>query len=196
MHSARTAKETLELLWHNYQALAEEIDFEAMDPERVAKHRDLKPPVRPFRIAAWLGMQAFLVSAWSLWEYYSRSLCNSLDTKTKKDNGDSHVDWVRKSLAANNVEFPRNEWFASANCLRILIAHYGGRAVEPRSRKLLERSHTAFPDLETYTDGYLALTHCHVCNLELKIEEFIEETAQHDAAQDGESAAATSLPVS
>lgn len=195
MTPAKRARETIELLWHNYQTVAEDVDLEAMNPENVAKYVARKSPVRPFRIAAWLGRQAFFVAAWSLWEYYTRELCDRLLMKTKRANDDSHVDWVRKSMTVNDLVFTNYEWFGSANCLRILFAHYGGRAAEPRARNLLECSRKAFPSIETYTDDYVAIDHCHVADLELKIEEFIEDTAQHAGAQDGESAGDPPPPV-
>ncbi len=116
--------------------------------------------------------------AWSLWERYSQDLCDNLPVKCARRKDDSHVDWVRVSMDANNFCFADCAWFSSANCLRNLLAHFGGRAVESRARKLLERSHTAFPDLETYSDGYAAIDHCHVADLELRIQQFIEDTAQ------------------
>lgn len=194
MPSARITKDTLDLLWHNYQTLAENIDLEAMDPEAVAHHVAQESPVRPFRIAAWLGRQAFFVAAWLLWEHYTRELCDGLPKRVKRAKGDSHVDWVRKSMNANGLAFTDAEWFGSANRLRNLLAHYGGRAAESRAQNLLQRSRKAFPYIETYTDDYVAIDHCHVAELELKIEVFIEETV-HAGAQDGKSAEASSPPV-
>ncbi|MCK9304749.1 MAG: hypothetical protein M0P27_05075 [Bacteroidales bacterium] len=180
MPSAEVAIETLELLWRNYLTLAENVDLESMDPQIVANHVARKSPVRPFRIAAWLGRQAFFLAAWSLWEHYTSELCDSLPTQVRKAKGDSHVNWVMKNLTPNNLPFTDHEWFGNANCLRNLFAHHGGRAVESRAHNLLQRSRKAFPNIEMYTDGYVAVDHCHVADFELKIENFIEEIAQQD----------------
>ena len=190
MPSAKVALETLDLLWNNYQTLAENVDLEAMEPQTLAQHAANKSPVRPYRIAAWLGRQAFFMAAWSLWEHYATELCDGLPTNATKAARDSHVDRVRKHMAANGLAFTDHEWFGSANGLRNLLAHYGGRAVESRAQNLLCRSRRAFPDIETYTDGYVALDHCHVADLAGKVEDFVEETAQQSAATAGPSPAA------
>ena len=196
MHSAKTAHETLELLWHNYLELAEKVDLEAIDPEALGRYAESKQPVRPFRIAAWLGRQGYFVAAWGLWEYYSGKLCERLRKKLKRRKGESHVDWIRRSVKANDLEFPEPKWFTSANCLRNLIAHHGARAFGPRAKALFDRARVAFPDIKTYRDGYVAITHCEVAQLQLHIQGFIEDMAEHEPAQGGESAAVSSPPVS
>jgi len=177
MHTAKTAHETLEFLWNNYLTLCEQVDLDSMSPEKLDVHIKQNSPVRPFRIAAWLARQGYFIAAWLLWEYYSRSLCQSLPNKETKAGNESTVDWVGRSLAANNIDFTDREWFVSANSFRNLIVHSGARADGSRAETLLKRSRTAFPEIETWQDGYVDLTHCHVAELQIKIEDFIRETA-------------------
>lgn len=177
MPTARTADETLEFLWNNYLALCEQVDLESMLPETLDLHIESNAPVRPFRIAAWLARQGYFISAWSLWEYYSRSVCDSLPRKERKRSSESTVDWVARSLSANSESFTDYEWFASANCVRNLIAHSGGRVDGSKGQTSLQRSRRAFPNIETWQDGYLALEHEHVADLQIKIEDYIRETA-------------------
>ncbi|MDP6558335.1 MAG: hypothetical protein QGG71_26970 [Pirellulaceae bacterium] len=40
----------------------------------------------------------------------------------------------------------------------------------------MRRSRTAFPKIEKWQDGYLALEHEHVAEVQIKIEDFIRET--------------------
>ena len=133
-------------------------------------------PVRPFRIATWLARYGFFISAWSLWEYYARSVCEGLPIKQKQKNGESMVNWVGRSLVANNSSFTAQTWFASANSLRNLVAHYGGRIDRPRAEKMLQQSQAAFPGIEPWQDGYIDIRDADISELEVKIEEFIEET--------------------
>jgi hypothetical protein len=177
MHTARTAHETLEFLWNNYLALCEQVDLDSMPPEMLDIRIENNSPVRPFRIAAWLARQGYFISAWSLWEYYSRSLCQSLPHKKQKSGNESTVEWVARSLAANSKSFTDHSWFASANCVRNLIAHSGGRVDGSKGKTWLQRSRTAFPDIGTWQDGYLALEHEHVADLQIKVEDYIRETA-------------------
>jgi hypothetical protein len=177
MHTAATARETLEFLWNNYLTLGERVDLESMPPDVLDSHLKQNSPVRPFRIAAWLARQGYFIAAWSLWEYYSRSLCEGLRLKEQKANHESTVDWVERSLRVNAKSFTNHAWFASANCVRNLIAHNGCRVEGPRAEKLLERARMAFPDIETWKDGYLALSHSHMADLHLNVEDFIDEAA-------------------
>jgi hypothetical protein len=177
MHTATTAHETLMFLWNNYLALCEQVDLDSMPPETLDIHIENNSPVRPLRIAAWLARLGYFISAWSLWEYYSRSLCQSLPHKEQKLGNESTVEWVARSLAANSKEFTDQSWFASANCVRNLIAHSGGRVDGSKGQTLLQRSQTAFPNIETWQDGYLALKHEHVVDLQIKVENYIRETA-------------------
>jgi hypothetical protein len=180
MLSGTIATETLELLWYNYLTLGENVDTGSMPPEILASHVARNSPVRPFRIAAWLGRQAFFMAAWSLWERYAREVCDDLPMKTSRGKGESHVDWVHGTMSANDLCFADYEWFKNANSLRNLLTHYGGRAVGSRPQTLLKRGLKAFPDLELYRDGYTAIDHGHIADLELKIEFFIKETSlQH-----------------
>jgi hypothetical protein len=177
MHTASTARESLELLWRNYLLLQEQVDPESMTPETLDVHVKQNSLVRPLRIATWLARQGFFIAAWSLWEYYARSLCQSLTNNDTKARNESTVEWVARSLAANGVPFSDKDWFVSANCLRNLIAHSGARAEGSRGEKLLERCRIAFPDTEVCRDGYIDVTHCHAAELQLKIEEFIRQMA-------------------
>jgi hypothetical protein len=175
MRNATTARETLDLLWSNYVTLAKQVDVEAMDAATVEEIPD-QAPRRPFRIAAWLGRQGCFIAAWSLWEYYARSLCQGLPKKEKKAKDQSTADWICKSLTANGIHVRNQAWFSSANSLRNLIAHFGARAEDTRAKSLLERSHTAFPDLSTWKDGYLDIRHSHVADLGINIRRFIRDT--------------------
>lgn len=177
MHTAKTAHETLEFLWNNYLAICKQVDLDSMPPETLEVHVENNAPVRPFRIAAWLARQGYFISVWSLWEYYSRSLCESLPHKERKRGNESTVDWVARALSANSTSFTDHQWFASANCVRNLIAHSGGRVDGTKGKSLLQRSRTAFSNIDTWQDGYLALEHEHVAELQTKVENYIRETA-------------------
>lgn len=184
MHTATTAKETLEILWNNYLTLCEQVDLDAKPPGTLDALKD--SPFRPFRIASWLVRQGYFIAAWALWEYYSRTLCQSLANKERKAGHESSVDWVGRSLASNGMDFGDQDWFSSANSLRNLIAHCGARAVGSRAATLLERSRTAFPDIETWQDGYVAITHSHLSDLQIKIRHFIHNTACQSGAPERE----------
>lgn len=177
MHTAKTANETLGFLWNNYRVLRKQVDPDAMPRETLDVHIEQNLPVRPFRIASWLARQGYFITVWALWEYYSRSLCGSLPENVKKKRRESTVDWVGRSLAANSMDFGDQDWFSSANSLRNLIAHHGARADGPRAKRKLEESRTAFPDIEVWKDGYVAITHSHLVDLQIKIEDFIRNTA-------------------
>jgi hypothetical protein len=176
MHTASTAHEALDFLWNNYLGLSEQVDLEVMPPENIDTLIRQNAPVRPFRIATWLARQGYFIAAWSLWEYYARGFCQRLPNKETKRANESTVEWVGRSLAANNVSFNDMEWFVRANCLRNLIAHNGARVDDPRTEKLLERCRKAFADIETWQDGYIDITHSHLADLQIKIEDFIRDT--------------------
>ncbi len=91
--------------WDNYVILSEQVDLDAMSPETLDAHIENSSPVRPFKIAAWLGRQGYFIAAWALWEYYSRSLCQGLPNNEKRAGHDPTVRWVAKSLAANGEAF-------------------------------------------------------------------------------------------
>jgi hypothetical protein len=176
MHNAMTAEETLDFLWDNYLTLSEKVDLEAMPPDDFYA---LNPttPVRPFRIAAWLSRQSYYLAAWNLWEYYSRCLCKALVTKTKKLKNESVVDWISNSLAANCIVFTDRDWFQAAYSLRNLIAHNGARVDNDKGRTLLERARSAYSEIQTWKDGYIEISHDHLADLSIKIEDFIRATA-------------------
>jgi hypothetical protein len=176
-------EETLELLWQNHLILVENVSPEAMSPSNLAAHSANSAPARPFRIATWLSRQGFFISAWALWERYARDLCMSMSSQCKRSNSDSHVVWVRQCMSQNGVPFTHSDWFQAANYLRNLIAHSGAYIDSPTSQRQLERALVAFPDLRTYADGYLAIEHDHVAELQLKIEEFVDESAQHHSGR-------------
>lgn len=157
--------------------LGEHVDLEMMSPETLESHCEQNALVHPFVLAAWAARQGYYIAAWALWEYYSRCLCERLPNKEKRSAKESGVDWVGRSLAANLVGFPAENWFAGANSLRNLIAHYGARAVDEKANKLLERSRVAFPGLVTWKDGYVVIEHAHLVELQTKIDEFIRNTA-------------------
>ncbi len=177
MHTPQTALETLELLWNNYLTLDEQVNLESMPYDKVESLRKQNSSIRPFRLSTWLACQGYYIAAWSLWEYYARSLCKSLSNKATKARKESTVDWVAKSLSANNISFQYYNWFRAANSLRNLIAHNGARVDSSRTEELLKQSRIAFPGIVTLQDGYIDLTHEHVSDLQFNIEEFIRETA-------------------
>lgn len=177
MHTVSTAKETLDFLWANYVKLGEQVDPGLMPPDILESHVRQNAPLRPFRIATWLTRLGFFISAWSLWEYYARSMCEGLPNRLKKLNRESTVNWVARSLAANNIAFTDQAWFSSANCLRNLIAHNGARIDSPKAKATLEQSRAAFPDIEHWQDGYVDIRDSDISELQIRIEEFIEEMA-------------------
>jgi hypothetical protein len=177
--SSTNAIETLELLWQNYRDLAKKIDPEAMDSDILAVHVKQNSKIRPFRIATWLSRQAYFIGAWSLWEYYTNEFCDCLLNEVKKEKHDSHVDWVKKKLELNGIDFSDYQWFSDANGLRNIFAHYGGRVIKPRSKKLFHRASKAFSKIETHKDHYVAIDHCHLAVLQIKIEDFINEMSDH-----------------
>jgi len=148
-----------------------------MTPVKLSLHSEQVVPERPIRIATWLARQGYFIATWSLWEFYARGLRESLPKIERKGCNESTVDWVSRSLSSNGVAFSDQIWFASANCLRNLIAHNGARACGAKAEKLLDRSRTAFPHINTWRDRYIEITHCDVADLHIKIEDFIDQTA-------------------
>jgi hypothetical protein len=149
-----------------------------MSYEKLEDLRKQNARVRPFRIEAWFARQGYFIAAWSLWEYYARGLCQRLPNEEARISKESVVEWVGRSLLANNMRFTDQQWFASANCLRNLIAHNGARVDNSRAKKLLARSRTAFPDIGTWQDDYIDITHSHLADLQDKIDNFVRQTAQ------------------
>jgi hypothetical protein len=182
VHTASTARETLNFLWANYVKLGEQVDPGLMPPDILESHVQQNAPLRPFRIATWLTRLGFFISAWSLWEYYARSMCEGLPSKVKKMKRESTVNWVARSLAANNITFTDQDWFSSANSLRNLIAHNGGRIDNSRAKAMLAQSRVAFPEIEPWRDGYVNITDTDISELQVKIEEFIDEIAVAQSA--------------
>jgi hypothetical protein len=176
MHTSKTASETLEFLWDNHCRLSEEIDPDWMPHDTLIAHAQQKSPLRPFRIASWVARLGFFISAWSLWEYYARSVCERLDVQERRSNRESTVQWVGRSFRANGVSFTDQDWFESANSLRNLIAHNGARVDGDPARNRFDRSRRAFPTIYAYPDGYVGVSHSDVADLCCKIEDFISQT--------------------
>jgi transcriptional regulator with XRE-family HTH domain len=172
------AHEYLETLWANFHRVAEQVDLELMSPDRRDMLIKQNPPARPFLQAAWFGRQGFIISAWSLWEYYSRVLCEGLTHKMQKKPRESSVLWVGRSLVANSISFPRQDWFSGANALRNLIAHYSGIVIESGARRHFEKAKMdAFPELELYADNFVMIQSEDVSAFYSEIGEFIREMA-------------------
>jgi len=177
MISAKLAKDMLDFLWNNHHILSEHVNLEMMPPDRLDALVAQKVLVRPFRISTSLANQGYFVSAWSLWEFYSNGLCDSLPIQLARSKKESCVEWVKRSLEANGKEFDDHGWFAGANALRNLIAHYCGRAVGVRAERLLAQARTVFPDLQLYQDGFVLVDHPHIAELQFRVENFIEDIA-------------------
>jgi hypothetical protein len=189
MYSAKTALKVLDALWDNHLILGQEVDVEMMPMETLDALIKRNPSAGPFLLRAWLSRQGFFISAWSLWEHFSRGLCESLRLKVKRgksdDNlarGESCVAWVNRSFVRNGLTFADRDWFEAANCLRNIVAHDGTTAIKPKALRQLERSRNAFSDIRTDPDGYVLLQHCHVADLCFRIGEFIRDPARsnHD----------------
>ncbi len=176
MHIASTANETLNLLWNNYSTLCVQVNPGNMSPETLEIHRN--SPLRPFRIATWLARQFIIIAAWSLWEYYSRKLCEHLPIQEKKVKHESTIDWVGRSLKANSIAFSNQTWFGDAYCLRNLILHNGCRVDTTKANTLFKRACDAFPNTTILPDHYIDLTNDHVAELQFNIKNFVDETAK------------------
>jgi hypothetical protein len=174
MHSPELALEALEHVWNNYHILGDHVDLQRMPPDRLDALVRLKAPARPFRLAAWVATQGFMVSAWAIWEYHSRVLCEGLPNRVT-DRGKSHVQWVAEMLDANDRRFAESAWFAGANALRNLIAHHAARAVRERAEALLGQARRAFPGLAVASDRYVLIDFDHAAEFKWKIDEFIRD---------------------
>jgi transcriptional regulator with XRE-family HTH domain len=177
LHAAQ-ALEFLGFLWANCHRVARQVDFELMPCDLQDMHVRNRSADRPFRILSWLARQEYFVAAWSLWEYYSRVFCERLPNKVGRRRRESFVAWIGRSLVANNIPFPRQDWFSGANALRNLIAHYGGRVTEPKARALMESAKTAFPGLESYSDDYVAIENDYASEVQCEVEEFLREMSE------------------
>jgi hypothetical protein len=160
------------------QPCGKEVDFELMPPDVLEAHVRQKTLTRPFRIRTWLCRQGYIISAWALWEYYSSTACERLTTHVNGRRNLSLVNYVAKSLAANNIPFDHHDWFSGANALRNLIAHFSGRVVGSRARDLYEDARRALPDLQIYVDDYVIIEHEHVAEVQCKIGDFIRDLPQ------------------
>jgi len=133
--------------------------------------------LRPLIRAGWFGRLGYIISAWSLWEACSRAFCAQLPHKAYEGDG-SCVDKVERALGANNIPFTRKDWFAGANALRNLLAHYNGVVVEARARSLFDRARiVAFTDLGLYRDHYVCLWADTASAIQWEVGEFIREMA-------------------
>jgi hypothetical protein len=174
MHSPELSLETLEHVWSNYHILGEHVDLQRMPPDRLDALIEQRAAARPFQLAAWVATQGFFVSAWAIWEYHSRLLCQGLPNRLP-DRGRSHVQWVAETLGMNGRLFAESTWFAGANALRNLIAHHGARAVGERAEALLVQARSAFARLEVDPEGYMLIDSEHAAELKWKIAEFIRQ---------------------
>jgi hypothetical protein len=177
MISAEFARELVRFLWSNQHVLAEQVDPESMPLDKLDVLVKQNVLVRPFRIATSLARQGYFVSAWSLFEFYAHGLCACLSVRVKRRSNELSVDWVNRSFLANGKEFRDYGWFAAANCLRNLIAHCCGRVINPRGEGNFKRAQQAFPDLQLYKDDFILFKHEHIAELQVKIEDFIEDTS-------------------
>jgi hypothetical protein len=174
MHSAKLSLKSLELLWSNYLILGRTVDLEMMSSERLDFVREQNGPIQPLLLSAWLSTQGFFVSAWSIWEYHSRNLCEGYGKKVGEKNK-CHVQWVAETLEANGSSFAEKAWFDGGNALRNLVAHHATRAVGRWATELLRRARGAFSDLHVDPDNYVRIGHDHAAALKWKIEEFIRD---------------------
>ncbi len=176
MNTPETALETLDILWQNHLRSGVSENLSSTDLEAAAKSPSLR---REFRLRTWVGRFGYYLQAWAIWEHYSRILIGSLPGKEKQQRGESFLQYVNRSLLANNLQFSGHAWLLSANSLRDLLAHHGGHVnAGNRSIKLLQSSNSAFPGIATWQDGYVDVAHNHLVELYTRIEDFIEDTAK------------------
>ena|ERR1700677_968956 len=173
MLTFEVADKTLQLLWNNYYILSSQVDLELMGPDRLDECIAKNVLVQPFRFSAWIARQSYFLPAWSLWEFYARTVCIILPKKEKRLTSESCVTWVGKSFRSNGKVFSDEDWFNAANSLRNIFVHHAGNVLEPDAKKLLLRANKAFSKIDTYHDGYVRLEHEHIADLHLKIEDFL-----------------------
>src|SRR4051812_47051452 len=94
----------LDVLRSNYYRVAREVDLQLMPSARRDQVIKANPPAKPFYEATWFGRIGTIVSVWSLWDCYSRLLCEGLPVPNPGTKG-SCVDKVGRSLAANSIAF-------------------------------------------------------------------------------------------
>jgi hypothetical protein len=175
MHTPIFALEALELLWHNYHVLGENVDVHRMPSEKSIKYaKGDQRTLRALSIAAYLSNLGCFVSVWALWELYSWELCSPLPIQRKGDS----VKATATCLAANGIPFPKREWFEKASGLRNIIAHYSGRVSGEKAEKHFQNAKAVF-DISTNAVGYVNVEHEHICDLYLNVEDFIKKTAEH-----------------
>jgi transcriptional regulator with XRE-family HTH domain len=186
MNSAQ-ALQFLDTLWANFRRVGASVDIEQMSHDRREFLIKQNPPARPFIQAAWFSRQGYIISAWSLWEYYSRVFCDGLPKIVARDRHQSCVDWVERSLSANSIPFPRRHWFSGGNALRNLIAHYSGRAIDSAGQRHYRNAKKfAFPDLDLFADNYVNIQKDHVSLIHWEIGEFIRDMDQNPARPESE----------
>ena len=175
--TAEQALEFLEFLRANYHRLASQVDVQLMPPDLLDEHIKRKSPARPLMAATWFARQGYFIATWSLWEYYSLGFCEGLGNKVQKGRNESHVRWVARALAQNNIPFQRKDWFSSASALRNLIAHYSCSLAQPRARRLMETAKAAFPKLDRFADNYAIIEGDYVNELAFVVEQFVRDTS-------------------
>jgi hypothetical protein len=175
--TAQQAEAFLRVLRANYYRVAEEVDLELMPHDRRRHLVNDSAPAKPFFEAAWFARQGAIISAWSLWDCYSRLLCVGLPVPDPGKGG-SCVAKLGRSLAANGIPFPQQDWFDGANALRNIIAHYSCRVVEAKASEFMKKAKlVAFPELSAAPSGYVNIESVHVSEYFWKIKEFIRGTA-------------------
>ena len=178
MHTRELALKTLELLQQNDQIVGTHVDLGRMPYHRLAKLVKTNVAINPFVLSAWLQTQGYYMSLWSLWEYYSRILCEAMPEKVNATRHKSHVEWVRDSLLANGQTFAEYDWFVGGNALRNLIAHHATRVMDQRATKLWDQAKAVFTGLDLDPQRYVVLEHHHAIVLLRKVKNFIKDRAQ------------------
>jgi hypothetical protein len=174
MHSAELSLEALEHLWANYWVLGQQVDLHRMPTDKALLLVQQPETRRSLEIAAWLATQGFFISAWSLWEYHSRSLCDGMPTQVS-DKGKSHVQWVADTFTANGKIFAEHAWFTGGNALRNLIAHHATRVVGPGAQRWWEKAQPVFPELRINPQQYIMINSDQASTLMWKVGEFIRD---------------------
>jgi hypothetical protein len=178
MHTQELALKTLEHLQNNDHIVRTQVDRTLMPCDRLAEMVQKNVPINSLLLATWLQNQGYYMSLWSLWEYYSRNLCEGMPITVKKKNNQSHVEWVRDTFHANNQTFAEYDWFVGGNAFRNLIAHYATRVGEPQATKLWHQAKAVFTDLVCDPQQYLLIDHDHTVALLWKVENFIQDPTQ------------------
>ena len=171
----------LDILRGNYLDLARQKDPEFMPLEVLEPYERHGSFPSSLLTAAWFGRQGGIVSVWSLWEVYSTTICTPLPNQVKRKRGESHVEWVGRTLTANSWQFACQDWFEGGNALRNLITHHHCRVRGQRATDLMaEARRHAFPQLTAAPNDYVNLESDHVSEYFWKIAEFIRDPGQPD----------------